>query len=164
MVRLAAIPRRLSARGTALAPVRWRDLGFVGAAPGLLPAGRRLPPRSFGTWLAVRCTLRPAWVVWAGPERIGVAGLYGLRPGTEAYLSLWLDPTHRGRGHGTRAFRLLCEALGTRAAVRRVLAEVATDNAACLGALRRAGFEPVGRAGGRRVLVRELEPGHGTRR
>lgn len=149
MAWLASIPRRLESEQTALAPARWGDRSFLAAVLGA-------PAYPLRVWLVARRAWRPLWVVRAGPERIGLAGLYDLRVGVEARLTVVLDDAYRGAGHGTRVFRLLCQALAERAVVRRLLAEVAPDNAPCLAALRSAGFEEVDRRRGHVLLAREL--------
>ncbi len=59
-------------------------------------------------------------------------------PCWEIGISLW--PEHRGKGHGSRAQRMLAEYLFAHTPVERIEAQTASDNLAERRALEKAGF------------------------
>jgi RimJ/RimL family protein N-acetyltransferase len=106
--------------------------------PGSAPGPRTSPPEGGGRLMVTdgegtligTVSWRP--VVW-GP----VAS-------TAFELGISLRPQHRGRGHGTRAHRLLVTHLLATTSVHRVQATTDVDNAAEQRALERAGFRREG--------------------
>lgn len=65
---------------------------------------------------------------------------------------------HRGRGHATRAVRLLVHHLAVRTSVRRVTLLIDPGNGPSLAVAGRAGFEPAGEVNGQRFLRRPVPP------
>ena len=103
--------------------------------PGLdLPA--RLPPAEGGGELVVTDAddLPLGTVSWRPV-------VHGPAPGSQALdIGISLQPDARGRGHGSRAQRLLTDYLFATTPVHRVQAITDVDNGAEQAALRRAGF------------------------
>lgn len=71
-------------------------------------------------------------------------------------VGMWLGRSHRGRGIGTAAVRILVQE-AAKAGARTVIASTGTHNAAALGALRRNGARLVARQGGIEIHA-ELTP------
>ncbi|MGK5678301.1 GNAT family N-acetyltransferase [Actinoplanes sp. URMC 104] len=91
--------------------------------------------------------------VTADGRLVGTAGNYVMDGRTE--VTYWIDRSFRGRGIAGRALALLLETIP----VRPVHARAASDNAASLRVLRRAGFTVIGTevayANGRRAEIEE---------
>jgi len=74
-----------------------------------------------------------------GEELVGSIGSYEIDP-ERIGLSYWVAAACHGRGYGTEALRSYCHPALRLFNRRLMLANVETDNAASLGALRKAGF------------------------
>ena len=61
-----------------------------------------------------------------------------------AWIDLFVDPTHHGRGVGTEAIGLVLRVLTEERGHHRVTIDPATDNAAAIRCYEKAGFSPVG--------------------
>lgn len=113
---------------------------WSGPPPPNLPAGLSLPPPPDRSELMVTD---------GDDESIGTVGwhqvLYGPNLGSQALdIGISLRPFAQGRGHGTRAQRMLASYLFATTAVHRVQASTDVRNVAEQKALERAGFRREG--------------------
>ena len=76
----------------------------------------------------------------ARPEVLGEVGLASFDDEGGAQIGYWIAAPHRGRGHATRAVRLVASWAVRDLGLHRVVAEVDPDNRASVGVVRRAGF------------------------
>lgn len=113
---------------------------WSGPPPPNLPSGLRLPPPHDRAELMVTD---------GDDESIGTVGwhpvLYGPNLGSQGLdIGISLRPFAQGRGHGTRAQRMLARYLFATTAVHRVQASTDVRNVAEQKALERAGFRREG--------------------
>jgi RimJ/RimL family protein N-acetyltransferase len=87
-------------------------------------------------------TAAPFVIADAGDDR--ALGLVNLQFGEEATLAVSVFPQERGRGIASRALRLAATWGLQELGLREVVAEAATDNAASIRAIEKAGFRRVG--------------------
>lgn len=78
--------------------------------------------------------------IGARPVVLGEVGLSAFDDDGGAEIGYWVGPEHRGKGHGTRAVRLLTAWALHQHGLRAVYATVAPANRASIAVLRRAGF------------------------
>ena len=78
--------------------------------------------------------------IGARPEVLGEVGLANFDDDGGAEIGFWIGAGHRGKGHATRAVRLLATWAVHHLGLRRVVAEVDPANGASVGVARRAGF------------------------
>ena len=103
--------------------------------PGVEVAARVPPPEGGGELVVTDAADVPLGTVSWRPV------LYGPSTGSLALdIGISLQPHARGRGHGSRAQRLLADYLFATTSVHRVQASTDVENAAEQAALRRAGF------------------------
>lgn len=103
--------------------------------PGVDVSARPAPPEGGGELVVTDGADAPLGTVSWRPV------LYGPSPGSQAFdIGISLRPPARGRGHGSRAQRLLADYLFAATPVHRVQASTDVDNLAEQVALRRAGF------------------------
>lgn len=80
-------------------------------------------------WWSVRSALPIAYRIECAGKPVGLAGLYDLRVGESAGMSLMiLDRMYRRKGYGRRVFTLLTQNLRRQRLVQKVFVEVETDN------------------------------------
>jgi RimJ/RimL family protein N-acetyltransferase len=107
--------------------------------PGVEPGPRAPAPPGGGDLVVADADDRPLGSVSWHPV------LYGPSPGSASLdIGISLRPFAQGRGHGSRAQRLLAEYLFATTAVHRVQASTDVDNVAEQRALERAGFRREG--------------------
>jgi RimJ/RimL family protein N-acetyltransferase len=140
---------------TRLRPARHDDAGLLAAwraepgspyedwrgppAPGLADTVRLLPPLGGGDLVVADADDLPIGTVSWHPV------LYGPNLGSQAMdIGISLRPFAQGRGHGSRAQRMLVRFLFTTTAVHRVQACTDVRNIAEQKALQRAGFRQEG--------------------
>ena len=87
-------------------------------------------------------TAAPFVIADAGDDR--ALGLVNLQFGDDATLAVSVFPEERGRGIATRALRLAATWGLRELGLRRVVAEAASDNAASIRAIEKAGFRREG--------------------
>lgn len=78
--------------------------------------------------------------IGARPEVLGEVGLANFDDDGGAEIGYWIGASHRGKGHATRAVRLLATWAVHHLGLHRVTAEVDPANGASVGVARRAGF------------------------
>lgn len=78
--------------------------------------------------------------IGARPEVLGEVGLASFDDEGGARIGYWIAAPHRGKGHATRAVRLVASWAVRDLGLHRVVAEVDPDNRASVGVVRRAGF------------------------
>ena len=78
--------------------------------------------------------------IGARPEVLGEVGLASFDDGGGAQIGYWIAAPHRGKGHATRAVRLLATWAVRNLGLHQVVAEVDPANGASVGVVRRAGF------------------------
>ncbi len=78
--------------------------------------------------------------IGARPEVLGEVGLANFDDDGGAEIGYWIGASHRGKGHATRAVRLLATWAVNHLGLHRVIAEVDPANGASVGVARRAGF------------------------
>ncbi len=116
--------------------------GVLLQASGLEPP---LPLSRLSLWWWMRQRFDLIYCLERGEEKLGLAGIYDLRPGLSAEVALVIfDGRRRRRGYGSRAFRLLAENLKGRSVVRRLFVRVRMDNRAGLSFWRALGFSEAG--------------------
>lgn len=120
-------------------------------------------------WIAARVAGGPMFAyAIRGPTGVLVGGCE-IRPldAERASVSYWIFPDFRGRGHATRALRLMCEAAGACGGFARLEAQIDPDNAASRRVAERSGFAWAGVAkdesdkgagSARRLYVRPVVP------
>lgn len=82
---------------------------------------------------------------------VGFIGLYDIRAGRSAEMSLWIEEGERRRGTGTKAADLLSGASGSAGLVRELIVKIDPDNNASSSFWRQCGFRRVSSNG--RYLV-----------
>jgi hypothetical protein len=147
MVRIARMPRRM--RDGDLTLRRLTLLSWF-LRKKLLSSGGELNPDERGKgpggawpplWQSMRTALPIAYCVEFAGKPVGLAGLYDLRVGESAGMSLMiLDRMHRRKGYGRRVFTLLTQNLRRQRLVKKVFVEVETDNEDSLSFWRGLGF------------------------
>lgn len=147
----ARVPRHMEVDHVRLRTVRVFDGSFL--CDGLrdkdvLAATGLSEPRSSSwlfVWWWIKKTFILAYCIECDSRRIGFIGLYDLRLGKSAEISLAIfDNDWRRHGHGTRAFSLLAQRLERGSIIERVLAQVRADNHSALSFCRRLGFVEIG--------------------
>ncbi|MBL8779062.1 MAG: transcription antitermination factor NusB [Acidimicrobiales bacterium] len=78
--------------------------------------------------------------IGARPEVLGEVGLAAFDDEGGAQIGYWIAAPHRGKGHATRAVRLVTSWAVRDLGLHRVVAEVDPVNRASVGVVRRAGF------------------------
>jgi ribosomal protein S18 acetylase RimI-like enzyme len=89
------------------------------------------------------------WLAMDGDRAVGSVGTFRLpdQPEDEGVLvGMWVDSSARGQGVGERLVRAVLEA-AVEQGLRRVVLEVAHENAPALALYERMGFRPTGRTG-----------------
>ncbi len=147
------IPRTMADGGLRLRPVRIFDASFITEGfleEGISPYRNIRPlPLWLSLWWWTRKTFLPAYCIEYDTERIGFMGLYNLRPGESAWLSLVIFVKEmRRHGYGRRAFHLLLQSLKRYSVVKRLYVEVRGDNRGALSFWRRMGFAEIKSQGG----------------
>lgn len=106
---------------------------------------RNLMPLWLSIWWWTKRTFLPAYCIEYDSECIGFIGLYNLRLGESAGLSLVIFvKAMRRRGYGTRAFNLLVRNLKIYSVVKRIIVQVKGDNTAAISFWRKMGFVETG--------------------
>lgn len=115
-------------------------------------------PRAFGgtyaativrddaAWRA-RVEAAPAWLAWDGDRPVGSVGMgghVGLAPDETGLIGMWVAAPARGTGLGEALVGVVIEAARAEGA-RRLVLDVAEENAAARALYERVGFTPTGR-------------------
>ncbi len=89
---------------------------------------------------------------------IGFIGLYNMKPGESADISLVIfDEKFRRHGYGSKAFRLLVQSLQRLSVAGKILVKVRTDNYMALSFWRKSGFEETGISDGIIAMSMDLD-------
>jgi RimJ/RimL family protein N-acetyltransferase len=140
-------PQYLHDNSLRLRPLRLSDGRFVAAGltdTAIVRAcGMAKPPAA--SWVSlvwwVRKTYPLAFCVELHAHRIGFLGLYNLRPGKSAALSLAIfDEACRNRGYGTRVLKLFMQHLQQCSLLQHLAVDVRQDNQAALSFWKKSGF------------------------
>jgi RimJ/RimL family protein N-acetyltransferase len=116
-------------------------LAVVFAGTGAARMQGRSLRRAFFFWWFVRKTYSFAYCIVTGANPIGFIGLYDLKPGRSAEMSLAVtDHAFRRSGFGSRAFRLLRENLVRRSVIEMLRVEIQHENHAALRFAEKMGF------------------------
>jgi RimJ/RimL family protein N-acetyltransferase len=155
-------PRSLRDDNLRLRPLRIADGRFIAAGLAdeaiLRACGMPSPPAA--SWFSLiwwtRRTYPLAFCIELDGRRIGFLGLYRLRPGKSALMSLAIfDETCRNCGYGTRALELVVQHLRERRLVERLAVDVMQESPA-LNFWMKAGFREASAAGGVLTMTRDL--------
>ena len=157
-------PRALRHSNLCLRPLRFTDGRFVAAgladAAILRACGMSAPPSAsrFSLMWWVRRTYPLAYCIELDDHRIGFLGLYRLRPGKSASLSLAIfDETCRNRGYGTRALELFVHYLQKCRLVERLAVDVMQENPAASSFWEKTGFREASVVGGVLTMTRDIK-------
>jgi RimJ/RimL family protein N-acetyltransferase len=154
-------PQYLHDNSLRLRPLRFGDGRFMAAGLTddiiVCACGRSKPPAA--SWVSlmwwVRKTYPLAFCVELHARRIGFLGLYHLRPGKSAALSLAIfDEACRNRGYGTRVLKLFMQHLQQRSRLQRLAVDVRQDNQAALSFWKKSGFSETCTAEGVLTMIR----------
>jgi RimJ/RimL family protein N-acetyltransferase len=154
-------PQYLHDNSLRLRPLRFADGRFMAA--GLTDdtivraCGMSKPP--VASWVSllwwVRKTYPLAFCVELHAHRIGFLGLYNLRPGKSAELSLAIfDEACRNHGYGTRVLKLFLQHLQQCSRLQHVAVDVRQDNQAALSFWKKSGFSEACTADGVLTMIR----------
>lgn len=119
------------------------DLAKLPRGGGIIAGGGgRNPTRSWlSLYRSLRTALPVAYCIVCGGKTVGLAGLYDIRAGESAGMSLEIfDGNYRRKGYGRRTFALLTGNLERQRLVGRVFVEVKEDNQASLSFWMALGF------------------------
>ena len=95
----------------------------------------------FSMWWWIRKTFVLAYCIELASEPIGFIGLYNLKPGESAEISLVIfDKTFRRHGYGARAFNLIAQSMHRHSVIEKIFIKVKTDNHDALLFWRKLGF------------------------
>ena len=104
--------------------------------------------------LWIRNTYDLAWCIEIDSQPTGFAGVFHLRPGESAEVSLMVfKPELRGRGYGGTVFRMIAEMLALKTGIKLFIVRVRNDNVAALSFWLKMGFEYAGREDGIKVMA-----------
>ncbi len=156
-------PRSLRDSNLCLRPLRIADGRFIAAGLAdeaiLQACGMPGPPAA--SWFSliwwIRRTYPLAFCIELKARRIGFLGLYRLRPGKSALMSLAIfDETCRNCGYGTRALELIVQHLQKCRLVERLAVDVMQESPA-LNFWMKAGFREASAVGGVLTLTRDIK-------
>jgi RimJ/RimL family protein N-acetyltransferase len=114
------------------------------------------------SWLSlvwwIKRTYPLAYCIELDAHRIGFVGLYRLRPGKSASLSLAIfDEAYRNRGYGTRTLGLFVQHLQKCRLVERLAVDVMQESSAASRFWEKAGFREASAVGGVITMTRDLK-------
>jgi len=112
----------------------------------------------FFVWWWIKKTFEPAYCVEFDSKRIGFIGLYDLKLGKSAEMTLVIyEKNCRRMGYGTRTFHILAQALRRYNLIEKIVVKVREDNHASISFWTGLGFEDVHSLGGIRVMSLDIK-------
>lgn len=116
-------------------------------------AGRSSSASWVSLWWSLRSIFPLIYCVKCGRKRAGLIGLYDLKIGESASMSLIIsDRDLRRKGYGGRAFRLLRQSLEKHRFIETIFVEVETDNHGSLSFWQKLGFA-IDRSIGKKITL-----------
>jgi len=97
----------------------------------------------FRCWFLLKRVFPLAYTIEKGSCAIGFTGLYDIRAGRSAEMSLWIKEGERRRGTGTKAADLLISASGSSGLVRELIVKIDPDNNASSSFWQKLGFSRI---------------------
>jgi len=112
----------------------------------------------FFVWWWIKKTFEPAYCIKFDSKRIGFIGLYNLKPGKSAEMTLVISGENSRRmGYGTRTFHILAQALSRYNLTEKIVVKVRKDNHASISFWKRLGFEDMHSFSGIKVMSLDLK-------
>lgn len=159
----AKIPRYMKDNDLRLRPLRIFDGPFIGEGlrdEVVLKANGLSSPISsswWAVWWWIKRTFVITYCIECDSRRIGFVGLYDLRLGELAEISIVIfDKNVRRVGYGSRAFTMLSQNLRKYSVVEKVVARVKTDNNISISFLQKLGFKEMNAADGITIMFIDL--------
>ncbi len=115
----------------------------------------------FLSWLSVwwwaKKTFKIIYCIECDSKRIGFIGLYDLRLGKSAEMTLVIfDKNIRRHGYGSRAFRIFTQNLKKNSIIERIMIRVKTDNSISASFWQKLGFRELLAANGIKTMFIDL--------
>jgi RimJ/RimL family protein N-acetyltransferase len=159
----AKIPRYMKDDNLRLRPLRIFDGPFIGEGlrdEVVLKANGLSSPISSSWWVVwwwIKRTFMITYCIECDSRRIGFVGLYDLRLGELAEISVVIfDKNVRRLGYGSKAFTMLSQNLRKCSVVEKVVARVKTDNNISISFLQKLGFKEMNAAHGITIMFIDL--------
>jgi RimJ/RimL family protein N-acetyltransferase len=159
----AKIPRYMKDDNLRLRPLRIFDGPFIGEGlrdEVVLKANGLSSPISSSWWVVwwwIKRTFMITYCIECDSRRIGFVGLYDLRLGELAEISIVIfDKNVRRLGYGSKAFTMLSQNLRKYSVVEKVVARVKTDNNISISFLQKLGFKEMNAAHGITIMFIDL--------
>ena len=141
------IPRHIEYARIGLRQLRFSDIPFLwdGLRDKEILATNGLSKQIFSSWLSVwwwvKKTFTLIYCIKCDSKRIGFIGLYNLKLGKSAEMTLAiLDKNMRRLGYGSKAFNIFAQNLQRHSVIEKILIKVKTDNHSALSFWRKVGF------------------------
>ena len=100
----------------------------------------------------------PSYFIESDSRRIGFIGLYYLRPGKSAEMTLMIfDNNNRRMGYGTKAFTIFIYTLKRYSLIEEIIVKVKTGNHASISFWTKLGFEELYSLNGIKVMSMDLK-------
>ena len=141
------IPRHIEYAQIGLRRLRFSDIPFlcdglrdkeILATNGL---SKQIPLSWLSFWWWIKKTFTLIYCIKCDSKRIGFIGLYNLKLGKSAEMTLViLDKNMRRLGYGSKAFNIFAQNLQRHSVIEKILIKVKTDNHSALSFWRKVGF------------------------
>jgi RimJ/RimL family protein N-acetyltransferase len=160
---IAKIPRCMNDNNIKLRAFGISDVPFVceGLKDKEILADSGLSKPIFLSWLSVwwwaKKTFKIIYCIECDLKRIGFIGIYGLRLGESAEMTLVIfDNNIRRHGYGSRAFRIFTQNLKKISLLERIIVRVKTDNSISISFWQKLGFRELHAANGIKTMFIDL--------
>jgi RimJ/RimL family protein N-acetyltransferase len=108
-------------------------------------------------WWWIKKTFKIVYCIECGSGRIGFIGLYDLKLGKSAEMTLVIfDKNIRRHGYGTMAFRIFTQNLRKNSIVEMIIVKVKTDNSISASFWHKLGFKELDVANGIKTMFMDL--------
>jgi len=97
----------------------------------------------FKCWFLLKRVFPLVYTIEKGACVIGFTGLYDIRAGRSAAMSLWIEEGEQRRGSGTKAADLLISASGSSGLIRELIVKIDPDNNASSLFWQKLGFSRI---------------------
>lgn len=160
---LRRMPRAIGLSGIALRPLKLAD--------GFTLSEIRSTDNHFGhsrvlkwwnvlrCWFLLRRIFPLIYAIEKGSRVVGFTGLYDIRAGRSAEMSLWIKEGERRRGTGTEAASMLIGASGSSGLVRELIVKIDPDNDASSSFWQKLGFSLISSNSCYRVMKKAIGMG-----
>lgn len=159
----AKMPRCMNDNNIKLRALGVSDVYFLceGLKDKEIMAVSGLSKPMFLSWLSVwwwaKKTFKIIYCIECDSKRIGFIGLYDLRLGKSAEMTLVIfDKNIRRHGYGSRAFRIFTQNLKKNSIIERIMIRVKTDNSISASFWQKLGFRELLAANGIKTMFIDL--------